>query len=146
MNQGEADPEGADDDVGASGPKRVSTSWSEWEGKEQLQQAVVVGSGYGGSVAALRLAEQGWQVTVLERGAEFLPGQFPNDFSHALPAFRLPSIDGRSVLGSASGLWEFRAGVGTAALVGNGVGGGSLINGRGTGSMVRRCLRHARRQ
>ena len=32
---------------------------------------VVVGSGFGGSVAALRLAEKGYSVLVLERGAEF---------------------------------------------------------------------------
>ena len=32
---------------------------------------VVIGSGFGGSVAALRLAEKGYQVAVLEAGARF---------------------------------------------------------------------------
>lgn len=31
---------------------------------------VIVGSGFGGSVSALRLAEKGWQVTVLEQGRQ----------------------------------------------------------------------------
>ena len=39
---------------------------------------VIVGSGYGGSVAALRLSERGHRVVVLERGSEYLPGEFPN--------------------------------------------------------------------
>ena len=40
---------------------------------------LVVGSGYGGSVAALRFAEHGHSVAVLERGAEYLAGEFPTD-------------------------------------------------------------------
>ena len=32
---------------------------------------VVIGSGFGGSVAALRLAEKGYKVCVLEAGARF---------------------------------------------------------------------------
>ena len=38
--------------------------------------AVVVGSGYGGAVAACRLAEAGYKACVLERGEEYLPGDF----------------------------------------------------------------------
>ncbi|WP_354697366.1 hypothetical protein DSM112329_02991 [Paraconexibacter sp. AEG42_29] len=34
----------------------------------QPGSVVVVGSGFGGAVSALRLAEQGWQVTILEQG------------------------------------------------------------------------------
>ena len=90
--------------------------------------AVVIGSGYGGSVAALRLAEMGYRVTVLERGSEFQPGDFPNDISDTPKFFRLPSIDGQQVMGRANGLFEFRVGPGVLSLVGNGLGGGSLIN------------------
>ena len=32
---------------------------------------VVIGSGFGGSVSALRLAEKGYRVMVLEKGFEF---------------------------------------------------------------------------
>ncbi|MFU8888519.1 MAG: FAD-dependent oxidoreductase [Trueperaceae bacterium] len=38
---------------------------------------VVIGSGFGGSVAALRLAEKGYRVCVLEKGRRFAPGDFP---------------------------------------------------------------------
>ncbi|MBW6457150.1 MAG: FAD-binding protein [Trueperaceae bacterium] len=38
---------------------------------------VVIGSGFGGSVAALRLAEKGYRVCVLEKGRRFSPEDFP---------------------------------------------------------------------
>ena len=38
---------------------------------------IVVGSGFGGSVAALRLAEKGYRVAVLEAGRRFRPEDFP---------------------------------------------------------------------
>ena len=41
---------------------------------------VVVGSGYGGGVAASRLARAGKRVAVLERGREFVTGEFPAAF------------------------------------------------------------------
>lgn len=39
--------------------------------------AVIVGSGFGGSVTAARLAEAGWRVCVLERGKAYPPTTFP---------------------------------------------------------------------
>lgn len=44
---------------------------------------VVVGSGYGGSIAASRCARAGQSVCVLERGKEWLPGDFPETFLNA---------------------------------------------------------------
>ena len=44
---------------------------------------VVVGSGYGGSIAASRCARAGQAVCVLERGKEWRPGDFPELFTHA---------------------------------------------------------------
>lgn len=38
---------------------------------------VIIGSGFGGSVSALRLAEKGYRVLVLEKGRRFGPGDFP---------------------------------------------------------------------
>src|SRR4051812_34384513 len=38
---------------------------------------VIVGSGFGGSVMAYRLAEAGLRVCVLERGKAYPPGSFP---------------------------------------------------------------------
>ena len=38
---------------------------------------VIVGSGFGGSVSALRLAEKGYKVLVLERGKRYQTKDFP---------------------------------------------------------------------
>ena len=38
---------------------------------------IIVGSGFGGSVSALRLAEKGYSVLVLEKGRRFAPQDFP---------------------------------------------------------------------
>ena len=38
---------------------------------------VIIGSGFGGSVSALRLAEKGYSVLVLEKGKQFRPEDFP---------------------------------------------------------------------
>lgn len=43
--------------------------------------AVVVGSGFGGAVAACRLAQAGIDVAVLERGRRWSPGSFPHQVS-----------------------------------------------------------------
>lgn len=88
--------------------------------------AVVIGSGYGGSVAALRLAEQGHRVLVLERGGEFQPGDFPNHVGLIPKFMRAHGMDG--TVGHLGGLFDFRIGLGMASLVANGLGGGSLIN------------------
>jgi cholesterol oxidase len=38
---------------------------------------VIIGSGFGGSVSALRLSEKGYRVAVLEKGKRFAPEDFP---------------------------------------------------------------------
>jgi len=40
-------------------------------------EAIVVGSGFGGAVAACRLAQAGVDVAILERGRRFERGSFP---------------------------------------------------------------------
>lgn len=88
--------------------------------------AVVVGSGYGGGVAASRLARAGRRVCVLERGREFLTGEFPSRF----PDIRreLQVTGPRLRLGSRTGLFDVRQGEHLHVLVGCGLGGGSLVN------------------
>jgi cholesterol oxidase len=88
--------------------------------------AVVVGSGYGGGVAAARLARAGKRVAVLERGREIAVGEFPGRFSDLRNDLQLAGRHTR--LGSPTGLYDVRLGVDMHILVGCGLGGGSLIN------------------
>lgn len=87
---------------------------------------VVVGSGYGGGVAASRLARAGQRVCVIEKGKEFQTGSFPS----RLPELRreLQLNGGKMRSGSRTGLFDFRLGADIHVLVGCGLGGGSLIN------------------
>lgn len=90
-------------------------------------QIVVVGSGYGGSIAASRLARAGRQVCVLERGREIRPGEYPdNELEMAGETqFNLP----HKHLGSRTALNEYHVNEDMTVLVGCGLGGTSLING-----------------
>jgi cholesterol oxidase len=87
---------------------------------------VVVGSGYGGGVAASRLSRAGRRVCVIEKGKEFPTGSFPS----RLPEIRreLQLNGGKMRSGSRTGLFDFRLGADIHVLVGCGLGGGSLIN------------------
>ena len=87
---------------------------------------VVIGSGYGGGVAASRLARAGQSVCVIEKGKEFPTGAFPS----RLPELRreLQLNGGKMRSGSRTGLFDFRLGADIHVLVGCGLGGGSLIN------------------
>lgn len=87
---------------------------------------VVIGSGYGGGVAASRLSRAGQSVCILEKGKEFPTGSFPS----RLPELRreLQLNGGKMRSGSRTGLFDFRLGADIHVLVGCGLGGGSLIN------------------
>ncbi|HEY4370740.1 MAG TPA: GMC oxidoreductase [Burkholderiales bacterium] len=90
--------------------------------------AIVIGSGYGGSVAALRLAEMGLSVCVLERGREFSPGEYPNNVSELPSHLRVDFAGKKDLWGDDDALLDLRMGDETAVLLGNGLGGGSQIN------------------
>ncbi len=87
---------------------------------------VVVGSGYGGGVAAARLSGLGLKVAVIERGREILPGQFPTTLLGAARDFQTTAGGRRT--GSPDALFDLRMGRDIHALVGCGLGGTSLIN------------------
>jgi cholesterol oxidase len=81
---------------------------------------VVIGSGFGGSVAGLRLAEKGYTVLILEQGKRFNPGDFPKTNWNIprylwVPALRFFGFQKLSFYPTAS------------ILSGTGVGGGSLV-------------------
>jgi cholesterol oxidase len=87
---------------------------------------VIVGSGYGGAIAACRLAEARWSVCVLERGREIRPGEFPDTLGKALAEVQVDRPGGH--LASPTGLFDFRLNRDINVLVGCGLGGTSLIN------------------
>jgi cholesterol oxidase len=82
--------------------------------------AVVVGSGFGGSVCAARLAEAGKSVCVFERGKRYPPGSFPRSPRELAKSFWDPSNGGH-------GLYQFWSFSGIESLVASGFGGGSLV-------------------
>jgi cholesterol oxidase len=88
--------------------------------------AVVIGSGYGGGVAASRLARMGLRLAVLEQGRLWRPGDFPSTAKARRKAIRLA---GRAPkLGDPAGLYYLSVGKGLTVFGASGLGGGSLIN------------------
>ncbi|KAF2083168.1 FAD/NAD(P)-binding domain-containing protein [Saccharata proteae CBS 121410] len=96
---------------------------------------VVIGSGYGGGVAASRMARAGKSVAVLELGDERWPGEYPSTLVEALPEVHVsgnlgkdqgPIVDVSE--GKTTGLYHLVVGEGQNAFVANGLGGTSLLN------------------
>ncbi len=80
---------------------------------------VIVGSGFGGSVSAMRLTEKGYSVLVLERGKRFEDHEFPKSNWNIWKFLWLPAL-------RCFGIFQMTFLNGQLALHGNGVGGGSL--------------------
>ena len=109
------------------GPRQVT---------EDRRRAVVVGTGFGGGITALRLARAGVPTLVLERGRRWRTGPnattFPRMFSQDRRSAWLSPTP--TLTGSPPALWRPYAGVlervrgvGMDILCGAGVGGGSLV-------------------
>ncbi|WP_420643477.1 GMC oxidoreductase [Candidatus Leptofilum sp.] len=87
---------------------------------DDVYDYVVIGSGFGGSVSAMRLTEKGYRVLVLERGKRYRAEDFPktnwNIFKYLWqPALRCFGIMGINFLDD------------LMILNGSGIGGGSLV-------------------
>ena len=95
---------------------------------------VIVGSGYGGAVAASELAAcvdakgNAPRICILERGKEYLAGMFPSRMADLVGHVRFATPKGKAAKGVRDGLFDIRMGDDATALVSNGLGGGSLIN------------------
>ena len=81
---------------------------------------VIIGSGFGGSVSALRLAQKGYKVLVIEKGKWFAPDDFPKTNWNLPKWMWLPSL-------KLHGLFRLTYFRHVAILSGVGVGGGSLV-------------------
>ena len=81
---------------------------------------LIVGSGFGGSVAALRLTEKGYRVGVMESGRRFEPNDFPKTNWNLRKFFWFPRLGMRGI----QRLTLLRD---VLVLSGAGVGGGSLV-------------------
>jgi cholesterol oxidase len=81
---------------------------------------VVIGSGFGGSVSALRLTEKGYRVAVLEAGRRFADSDFPTTSWDVRRFLWAPKLGCR-------GIQRIHALRDVIVLAGAGVGGGSLV-------------------
>ncbi len=86
---------------------------------ETVYDFIVIGSGFGGSVSAMRLAEKGYSVLVMERGKRYEDDDFPTTNWNIFKFLWLPAL-------RCFGFFEMTFLNGLLALHGSGVGGGSL--------------------
>jgi cholesterol oxidase len=81
---------------------------------------IVIGSGFGGSVSAMRLAQKGYRVAVLEAGKRWAPEDFPRTNWNVFKYFWAPKL-------RCFGIQNITLLKGLMVLHGAGVGGGSLV-------------------
>jgi cholesterol oxidase len=103
--------------------RRISTPI---ERIKERYDVVVVGSGYGGSISASRMARAGRSVCLLERGKEFQPGEYPDTEWEVFEQFQLDTPQGH--IGSRTGLYDLRHNPHMNVFMGCGLGGTSLVN------------------
>lgn len=86
---------------------------------------IVIGSGYGGSIATSRFSRAGLKVCLLERGKEFQPGEYPDTVDEAEKELQI-NADQRQA--RKNGLYDFHFSEDISVFKGCGLGGTSLVN------------------
>src|SRR3954463_11476927 len=131
-----------DPDPAAPGRSPASLRWKSQDYGALRREAkadtvfdvVIVGSGYGGAMAAATLAgmrnEDGLpaRICVLERGREYAPGMFASSLQELPPHVRVHRRGRDKVMGRRDALLDVRIGPHVCTILGNGLGGTSLIN------------------
>ena len=111
---------------GAAAGRALDRLSSPLESLRAHYEILVVGSGYGGSIAASRLARAGRDVALFERGRELHPGEYPRTAGRAAPHIQVTTAEGGDW--DRRGLYWFHADGDMNVLSGCGLGGTSLIN------------------
>jgi len=87
--------------------------------EQAVYDFVIIGSGFGGSISAMRLTEKGYSVLVLEKGKRFRDQDFPTTNWQFWKYLWMPTL-------RAYGILQISILKGAMVLHGAGVGGGSL--------------------
>ena len=83
---------------------------------------IVIGSGFGGAISAMRCAAAGKSVLLLERGKHYKSGHFPRISQQSASLFwRYPQTP------ESQGLYDYKVFSGLGVVAASGVGGGSLL-------------------
>lgn len=93
---------------------------------KQHYDVIVIGSGYGGGIAASRMARAGKKVCLLERGKEIQTGEYPKSAFRMAKEIQIDFPAGHK--GSETGFLDFRVNEDINVALGCGLGGTSLIN------------------
>ena len=103
--------------------KRIASPISQMK---DTYDVVVIGSGYGGSIAASRFSRAGQKVCLLERGVEKISGEFPDTLKETNKEFQVNMA--KRQIGPDTGMFDLHVYEDIQILVGCGLGGTSLIN------------------
>jgi len=127
-------------DEAAPGLRWLSRDYAELRAQANTAEfdVLIVGSGYGGAMAAAELAgrevvepdgrRRRIRICVLERGNEYVPGMFASSLQELPPHVRVRRTGAGKTFGALDALMDVRLGSDVCTLSGNGLGGTSLIN------------------